>query len=244
MRADLTRLKRDTTSGKVSAARVFPPESRTRFSWPWAAGAIATCLAAALIWWLRSPLPPPRLLSVTQITRDGIRKNPAILTDGVRLYFGEAPDNLTLSQVSMNGGDVAAIPTPFPNAQTLDISPDHSQLLVASFVGTELADPFWIVPLPAGSPRRLGDITGHDATFSPDGRQLIYAKGKDLFLAKSDGSESRKLLTAPGVPNAIKFSPGRGANSIHGSGSATEYQFSLGSQGRRNRPSRPASWLE
>ena len=208
LRADLTRLKRDTTSGKVSAAKLSARESRTRFSWPWAAGAMATVVAAAvLIWWLRSPLPPPRLLSVTQITRDGIRKNPATLTDGVRLYFGEAPDNLTISQVSINGGDVAAIPTPFPNAQTLDISPDHSQLLVVSFVGTELADPFWIVPLPAGSPRRLGDITGHDATFSPDGRQLIYAKGKDLVLAKSDGSESRKLLTASGVPNAIRFSP-------------------------------------
>ena len=77
----------------------------------------------------------------------------------------------------------------------MGISPDHSHLLVGSFVGTETEAPLWVVPLPAGSPRRLADITAHDGTFSPDGRQLLFANGTSLFLAKSDGSEPRKLLT-------------------------------------------------
>jgi serine/threonine protein kinase len=59
LRADLTRLKRDTTSGKVSAAKASMVEPRNRRLWPWAAGGLATVLAiAAVVWWLRSPLPP------------------------------------------------------------------------------------------------------------------------------------------------------------------------------------------
>ena len=49
-----------------------------------------------------------------------------------------------------------------------------------------------------GSPRRLGDITAHDGAFSPDGRQMLFASGNSLYLAKSDGSAPRKLLTTPG----------------------------------------------
>ncbi len=209
LRADLTRLKRDSTSGKVSAAKVSIAEERKRSRRPLAAVALATVLAiAAVMWWLRSPLAPPRLIGVTQITRDGLGKSSAMLTDGVRLYFGEySAERLVLSQVSTTGGEVATISTPLPNVATLDITPDHSQLLVESFVGTEPEDPLWVVPLPAGSPRRLADVTGHDGAFSPDGRRLVYATGNDLFLARSDGSEPRKLLTAPAIPYSLSFSP-------------------------------------
>jgi serine/threonine protein kinase/Tol biopolymer transport system component len=209
MRADLTRLKRDTTSGKVSAARASMVEPRSKSRWPWAMVALAALLAiAALAWWLRSPLPPPRLIGVTQITSDSLAKNATMLTDGARIYFGElSAGRFVLSQVSTAGGEVAAVSTPLLNVSPFDISPDHSQLLVGSFVGTEAEVPLWLVPLPAGSPRRLGDITGHDGAFSPDGRLVLFANGKSLFLAKTDGSQPRKLLTTSGVPSAPRFSP-------------------------------------
>ena len=49
LRADLTRLKRDTTSGKVSAARASIVERGTKRPWPWAAGGLATALAIAAV---------------------------------------------------------------------------------------------------------------------------------------------------------------------------------------------------
>ena len=209
LRADLTRLKRDTTSGKVSAARAVPAGSGKKLRWPWLVVALATLVTiAAAIWWLRSPLPPPRLVGVTQITNDGLNKNAPIFTDGARIYFGEvSAERFVLSQVSTKGGEVAAVATPLLNANAIDISPDRSQLLVVAFVGTETEAPLWVVPLPAGSPRRLGNLTGHDGAFSPDGQRLLFASGKSLFLAKADGSDPRKLLTTPGVPFSPRFSP-------------------------------------
>jgi serine/threonine protein kinase/Tol biopolymer transport system component len=207
MRADLTRLKRDTTSGKVSAAKGSIAKVAANRRWPWAAAALIAVLAvAAVFWWLRSPLPPPRLVSVTQITRDSLKKNSTMFTDGARIYFGElSAQSWVLSQVSTAGGEVATISTPFLNVGPMDISPDHSQILVYSFLGTEPEDPFWTVPLPAGAARRLGDITGHDGAFSPDGRQILFANGNALFLAKADGSDPHKLLSV--TASSAAFSP-------------------------------------
>ena len=53
------------------------------------------------------------------------------------------------------------------------------------------------MPVLGGSPRRLGEAVGRAAAWSPDGQMIVYANGHDLFLAKSDGAEPHKLVSAP-----------------------------------------------
>ena len=67
--------------------------------------------------------------------------------------------------------------------------------------------PIYALPLPAGLPRRVGDIRGHDAAWSPSGDQIVYANGTDLFLAEADGSNSRRLVAAPGYASSLQWSP-------------------------------------
>jgi Tol biopolymer transport system component len=67
--------------------------------------------------------------------------------------------------------------------------------------------PYWSLPLPAGSLRRLGDIVGADASWSPGGQQLVFAKGSALYLARADGTDSRRLVTTEGPPGVPMFSP-------------------------------------
>ena len=57
----------------------------------------------------------------------------------------------------------------------------------------------WAVPLPSGSPRRLGDIVMDEnrAKFSADGKRLVYGRGSDLWIANADGSNSSRLFSAP-----------------------------------------------
>jgi hypothetical protein len=136
--------------------------------------AAAALIGAAV--WLRPPLPAPRILSITQITLDNLPKD-ELVTDGPRLYFDEEVNgHQVLSQVSTEGGEVAQIPTPFSDVSVRDLSPTASELLVQSLdvqnvlMSTNFNGPLWMIRLPAGSPRRLGNIVAAGAVLSPEGK--------------------------------------------------------------------------
>ena len=65
---------------------------------------------------------------------------------------------------------------------------------------------FWSVPIPAGSPRQLADVSAHDALWAPNGK-LIFAKGNDIYIAEHDGANPRKIATAQDVPGSLSISP-------------------------------------
>ncbi len=212
LRADLKRLKRDTDSGRsaatgtIEAVRELPLQKRRRWIAP-VAGIIAIAVAILLYLFAR-PLPPPKVLRTVQITSDGRDKSGPIVTDGARLYFPEDDGGRgVLAQVSLNGGETVLIPTPFQNAFPLDISPTGSELLVGSTGGTETEFPLWVLPALGGSPHRFGDVVAHAGAWSPDGREIVYANAADLYLAKSDATESRKLVTVGGWAYQISWSP-------------------------------------
>ena len=207
MCADLKRLKRDTTSGKIQAVDVPARAGKSRWAWAAAVFSVLVVLAAAFAW-LSSPPPPPRVLNTVQLTHDNKRKS-SLVTDGSRIYMNDEGPSRQIAQVSTSGGEVSPIITPFDNVAVLAISPDHTQLLVANPVGTSYDAPFWSLPLPTGAPRRLGDIVGtHSAgTWSPDGKQIVYARGSDLYRANADGTEPQRLATVEGLPWAPHFSP-------------------------------------
>jgi Tol biopolymer transport system component/DNA-binding winged helix-turn-helix (wHTH) protein len=204
LHADLKRLSRDTTSGKLVA--VTGPARK--LTWQWAAAIIlVSSVGAVAFTWLNSPPPPPRVTATTQLTRDGIPKV-GVLTDGSRLYTTESGNADRIVEVSTNGGETSPIPTPFvANPVVNAISPDHSQLLVLDSVGSEVESKFWIVPLPSGVPRRLGDLAGHSGTWSPDGRHVVFCTGLDIYQANADGTDPHKLATVSGEPNGLHFSP-------------------------------------
>ena len=163
-------------------------------------------LGGTFVWFSR-PVPPPRVLNTIQITHDGVSKT-NLVTDGSRLYINESTGSKSfLVQASITGGDTSVIPTPFASTVMSDISPDHSQLVVAQNMGTEIEDRAWILPIPVGPPRPLADIVAHWVVWSPDGRQLAFARASDIYLAKADGTNAHKLITASGYAYAVRFSP-------------------------------------
>src|SRR5947207_559161 len=212
LRTDLKRLKRDTESGKVvtgSAAQVAteaPAAGRpVRRALVAGMAAIVLAVLAVAAFYLRGPLPPPKIVGSTQLTSDGIAKG-GLVTDGNRLYFVEfSGDHFIVSQVSIAGGENAAIATSLANPIVLDVARDSSQVVLLETRFGQLDSQFWLQPLPTGSPRRM-ETAGHDAAWLPDGR-LVLGKGSDIFLAEHDGSNAHKLLTAPSPPSGIRLSP-------------------------------------
>jgi Tol biopolymer transport system component len=199
IRTDLQRLKRETDSNKLSAVtnskvRIGSP----RLWWLALAGALAIVAIVGLALWLRSPLPAPKVTNLTQLTKNRDRKFPPLVTDGTRLYFiTPQKAGWTVAEVSAAGGEPVPVPSHLADTGLTDISPNGSELLIGS-LGTAQEGPLYILPLPPGLPRRLGDIVAHDASWAPDGEQIVYARANELYIAKHDGSGSRRLVSLTG----------------------------------------------
>jgi Tol biopolymer transport system component len=133
-----------------------------------------------------------------------------LLTDGSRIYFGEKRGAVPiLAEVSAAGGDTAVINTPFPFGGLCDISPDHSSLLVSANASLSLMEAqLWILPVPAGAPRQVGNLVATDAAWSPDSLHIAYSQGNDLYIADTSGKNSRKLATLAGSVEMVTWSPG------------------------------------
>jgi Tol biopolymer transport system component len=212
LRADLKRLKRDTDSDKILAAgsgssRAVPIPTQSSRKRPLAITAAAALILLVLaVSWVLWPVPAAKVIGSRQVTRDGFFKG-QLVSDGSRIYFPEFSNgHILIAQVSTAGGETSAIQMPFPNANVFSISPDHSSLLVAGFTPGTPA-PFWALPMPTGSLRRLADIEGNEARWSPDGRQLVFIKGRDIYTADPDGNHSRKIRSFSDLIGNIRFSP-------------------------------------
>jgi len=154
-------------------------------------------------------MPPPRVTGSTQVTGDG-RDKEVMVTDGSRIYFSSFSGvNSSLYQVSTTGGDTVTFQTSIPNPILQDISPDRSEILVASCHRDQPDCPLWILPVLGRSPRRLGNIRASDAAWSPDGKEVVYTQGNSLYRARIDGTESRKIVSlAKGqTPGGPRWSP-------------------------------------
>ena len=233
LRNDLKALKEDSDSAEIArrdapiatlASGVSGPATevaakevpRRGGRWIWMSAAALVVLAgAALAFRWATPLPKPRVTTTRQITTDGAGKSQP-MTDGSRLYFGIARIRggrgwSVLAQVSASGGDTVELAPVSP--EILDIDPSGTELLVSHTSGTADGD-LAVMPVLGGIERRVGDVRinhrflyGIAATWTPDKSHIVYAKGTEMRLVRSDGSESRTLLTAPGIPFAPRVSP-------------------------------------
>ena len=219
MRADLQRLKRDTDSGRSAAtisasaaSAEFSSVGRDKRSFGYSGsfpnpvaldGKLGQALAAA---WLFSSSRRSSIFNPAPSLSPKYRATSRSLTTAIKSFwsgrtgrgFTSTSHSGSIAQVSSSGGEVAHVPVPAPTMSLLAVSPDGATLLVADEVGqTAFHGPLWEVPVLGGSPRRLGEAAGQAAAWSPDGQMIVYADGNDLFLAKSDGSEPHKLVSAP-----------------------------------------------
>lgn len=157
-------------------------------------------LAVSVLYLWRPGALPPKVVRTVQITNDGRLTSDhglPLVSDGSRIFFTEVvAERFVIAQVSAAGGDTVVVPTPFKNAFLYDISPNHAELLVLSLAPSDEASGLWILPVVGGAPRRLGAAGLGGGAWSPDGQHIVYCKGEDLYLVRTDGSETRKLVTA------------------------------------------------
>ena len=210
IRADLQRLRRDSESRLAAAGSLEQPGKRIRRIWAGVAALLGLALIGAIVISVVRAPAAPKVIRYVQITNDGVAKcvnacgPPAQVSDGTRVYFVETPPGgWVISQSSVGaGGRVVRLPATLGDVtymNVLDISPDRSQLLVGASKVIQADFPLWVVHLPDGVARRVGDLMVSDATWAPDGQSITYSNDQDFFVANADGSGSRKLVSMPGL---------------------------------------------
>jgi len=206
----------DAAESGVSVQTLLSPAPvKTRRAWLLNRPPLAIVSAAALIVMgfilLRFARSTPARLVVTgtrQLTYLGDVKG-RILTDGHRIYFttlGKDP----LQYVSVNGGETTAMPCPVSRwVLTLHISPSGEYLLLREQYGPGggMRAPIWLVDVNSGAARKLGDIQAQDAAFAPDGKTIVVAKGKELYLTDLLGANPVKLAEVSGYIFWPRWSP-------------------------------------
>jgi len=228
LRADMKRLRRDidsqrnklvsaSSAGAAGSLSSSNDQHRGWRKWLLPVVAVLVIPVSYLTYVFTHDASFPTVLNYTQISNDGLAKvgyigDAPLVTDGTRLYLSETGGSggsgtTALAQVPVVGGDTLQVQSSVMNPYILDISPDHSRLLVQGLSQSGPESPLWALPTVGGSPSRIGDILGHDGSWSPNGKLLVYANGKDLFVATSHGDESLRLVSLSGSARWIRWSP-------------------------------------
>lgn len=192
-----------TSTHRVAASR--PPASRRQWMVIGAVAALLVIAIAAYVW--MRPVPEPQVANYVPLTHDGVQKS-LVGTDGSRIFLtmGESGGEDTAA-IPVEGGEAARMTMPAADMVPVDLAPDGSSFLVVDGTGYPATGPLWSLPVLGGSARRLGDATGHAGAWSADGKQLAYAKGTDVFFAKADGSDARKIATTKNIVSGLAISP-------------------------------------
>jgi Tol biopolymer transport system component/DNA-binding winged helix-turn-helix (wHTH) protein len=188
----------------------------------YAALAAAFCagfVVAFILWSLTksrsSTIIPPH---ITQLTHDGhlavgpgsTETLPAGATDGFHLFVPVIEDGRsTIATVPVSGGSAVNLNIPEEVASPLlsDISPDGSHLLLRNHLSAESEQPLWVVPTSGGSALRLGHVLAHDATWMPNGSDILYAAEDGLYLVDASGENPHLFATLAGRAFWLRWNP-------------------------------------
>ncbi len=158
------------------------------------------------------------LLRIEQLTHigkiapgmPGMESLPASVSDGLRIFVPVLVDGRSvLSRVDVHTGAVQAIDLPHEVASPMlgDRSPDLSTLLLRNHLSPESEQPLWLAPTAGGSALRLPNVVGHDATWMPDGKSILYAVGNQLVVNRPEDGVSTPFAALPGRALWLRWSP-------------------------------------
>jgi eukaryotic-like serine/threonine-protein kinase len=199
----------DAAHSTFTSSRRLPSMQPTRARKPLilAASSLVVVAGAVFAWlWMR-PVAQPQVANYLQLTHDGTPKY-LIGTDGSRIFltFGDSGMGGPAA-IPISGGEATRIAMPNSDMLPVDLTPDGSSFLIVEGSGFPATGPLWTLPVMGGSPRRVGDATGHVAAWSADGKHIAYAKDRDVVWAEADGSNARKIAAMKNIVSGLAISP-------------------------------------
>ena len=227
MRAELRRLARDSSSGKMqsaaprsvaqvkaaSSSKVIMDEAK-RHKWSLIFGVLAVVAliaggSIALYKWLAHPSVPfdAQQMKITRFTNHGQAVFAGMSPDGKYVAYARRQGDRSLWVKSVaTGSDIQIIP-PGPGFYQADISftpdGDYIYFMHNAFDGKNVSDLYSVPTLGGAVKRIVGDVDS-GATFSPDGKKIAFIRhdpegGRSvLMIANADGSDQQEFAVRKG----------------------------------------------
>jgi eukaryotic-like serine/threonine-protein kinase len=219
MRAELKRLKRATSSGKValasgsrtmtaasSATAVAPAKSRKLPAYLIVIAAVVVlAIIAGAYYFLGRDHHGFDLqnMKITQVTTTGNAGAAALSPDRRYIVYvlrDGAQESLWVQQLA-TGSDVQIIPPEQATFVALNFTPDGNYVMfVRSGKSSTNFRYLYRIPVLGGTPQQLVRDVDSAPTFSPDGQQIAYVRGilepdrsNTILIANADGSNERVL---------------------------------------------------
>lgn len=223
LRAELKRLKRDTSSGKVprasSSASVVsvakPRESKRAVGAIIAVLFVVAVLAAVSVWISRRPRGfNLQNMKISQVTTTGNAGAAALSPDGRYIVYvlrDGAEESLWIQQMA-TGSNVQVLAPDQTTFVAVTFTPDGNYIMfVRSDKSTTNFHYLYRLPVLGGTPTRLVRDIDSAPSFSPDGSRIAFVRGildpqsNQILVANADGSAERVLADRKG------FAPGGAA---------------------------------
>jgi eukaryotic-like serine/threonine-protein kinase len=223
LRADLKRLSRDTSSGRVSSAALAAempvkqgssgeetassgPQLWTvaARNWQWIAVAVVSTIAVTAMIFLRPALkkePAPfQSMSIQRFTESGIARWAAISPDGKYLAYASglhAQQSLWLQQVATHA-DIQIVPSETGYLFGFTFSHDSNYVYYLRQRTSTASGSIYRVSSLGGEPQKVVDDAYSGVTLSPDDKQLAFIRlfpGGEMavMITGAEGGAERKL---------------------------------------------------
>jgi Tol biopolymer transport system component/DNA-binding winged helix-turn-helix (wHTH) protein len=189
-----------------------PSHDRVRIqprSWAFAMFAGVSLVAVSIIWlWMHSH-PILKAGPLVRVTTSRRPKQAPFITDGNVAYYTETEGgHYFVVRQPLDGRERSYLNTSIYNPYACSISPNGRDLLVRSVPGEfEDLGPLFIINLPSGAAKRVGNLVAFDGAWSPNGDALAISSEHDLLLVKADGTVVKVLAHRPGSVWWPRWSP-------------------------------------
>ena len=199
---------------EIGAQRSWISASRPAISW----AVTGLALAVLLLYMIASRPTSSGSPAIRLVTHNASASRPdfmsqgfpGAITDNSRIYFSRRENgNPQLAVVMLNGGETTTIllPEELGSPVADDVSPDGLRLLLRNRLSTLAEQALWVASPAGQTARQVPGVLAHDSAWMPDGDTILYANGDSLYTVRDNGSGNQPLITLPGRPYRMRFSP-------------------------------------
>ena len=150
-----------------------------------------------------------------QLTQDASIRHyyPSMGPDGDSVVFSQyREDNVyEIYELSLGGGTPTRLTDRLGVLTGPEISPDGSLIAFMRWTPASNQYQIWLIERDGGNPRRLFSGTGWDPTWSPDGKQVLFASDMggavQLYRVDLDGNNVERISDLPAIRGRSDWSP-------------------------------------